>query len=191
MSGVRIPINLSQEPFRKDRPILVASAATGILLVGVLIMLVSIILRERDAARESREMMARIDQQLSVVNQQYTKIETQLRQPANSAVLDRSLLLNALLIRKGISWTRLFEDLEKVFPGNVRLVAVRPYVTGDNLVQLDMVVGAQTPEPVIQLLRRLEGSNLFGATALLSSQPPSQNEPLYRYRVSVNYAQKL
>ncbi len=191
MSGVRIPINLSQEPFRKDRPILVASAITGILLAGVLLMLVSIIMREREAARESREMMARIDQQLSVVNQQYAKIEAQLRQPVNSAVLDRSLLLNALLIRKGISWTRLFEDLEKVFPGNVRLVAVRPYVTGDNLVQLDMVVGAQSPEPVIQLLRRLEGSNLFGATALLSSQPPSQNEPLYRYRVSVNYAQKL
>lgn len=191
MSGVRIPINLSQEPFRKDRPILVASAVTGILLVGVLLMLVSIISREREAARESREMMARIDQQLSVVNQQYAKLEAQLRQPVNSAVLDRSILLNALLIRKGISWTRLFEDLEKVFPGNVRLVAVRPYVTGDNLVQLDMVVGAQSPEPVIQLLRRLEGSNLFGATALLSSQPPSQNEPLYRYRVSVNYAQKL
>ncbi|MBN9658286.1 MAG: hypothetical protein J0H49_08910 [Acidobacteria bacterium] len=191
MSAVRIPINLSQEPFRKDRPILVASAVTGLLLVGVLLMLVSIIIREREAARESREMMARIDQQLSVVNQQYAKIEAQLRQPVNSAVLDRSILLNALLIRKGISWTRLFEDLEKVFPGNVRLVAVRPYVTGDNLVQLDMVVGAQTPEPVIQLLRRLEGSSLFGATALLSSQPPSQNEPLYRYRVSVNYAQKL
>jgi type IV pilus assembly protein PilN len=191
MSGVRIPINLSQEPFRKDRPILVASAVTGILLVGVLLMLISIISREREAARESREMMARIDQQLSVVNQQHAKLEAQLRQPVNSAVLDRSILLNALLIRKGISWTRLFEDLEKVFPGNVRLVAVRPYVTGDNLVQLDMVVGAQTPEPVIQLLRRLEGSSLFGATALLSSQPPSQNEPLYRYRVSVNYAQKL
>ncbi|MGJ5815195.1 PilN domain-containing protein [Paludibaculum fermentans] len=191
MSGVKIPINLSQEPFRKDRPILVASAITGFLLLGVLLMLVSIIGREREAARESRELMARIDQQLSIVNQQYSKIEAQLRQPVNSAVLDRSLLLNALLIRKGISWTRLFEDLEKVFPGNVRLVAVRPYVTGDNLVQLDMVVGAQSPEPVIQLLRRLEGSNLFGATALLSSQPPSQNEPLYRYRVSVNYAQKL
>ncbi|WP_321475778.1 hypothetical protein [uncultured Paludibaculum sp.] len=191
MAGVRIPINLSQQPFRKDRPILAASAVTGILLLGVLIMLASIIVREREAARENREMMARIDKQLTIVNQQHSKIEAQLRQPVNAAVLDRSILLNALLIRKGISWTKLFEDLEKVFPGNVRLVAVRPYVTGDNLVQLDMVVGSQAPEPVIQLLRRLEGSSVFGATALLSSQPPSQNEPLYRYRVSVNYAQKL
>jgi type IV pilus assembly protein PilN len=114
-----------------------------------------------------------------------------LRQPANSAVIDRSAFINSLLLRKGISWTRMFEDLEKIFPGNVRLVAVRPYLTADNLVQLDMIVGSQTAEPVIVLLQRLENSSTFGATSLLSSQPPSQNEPLYRFRVSVNYAQKL
>jgi len=54
-----------------------------------------------------------------------------------------------------------------------------------------MVVGAQSPDPVIELLKRLERSPTFGATSLLSSSPPTQNEPLYRYRVSVSYAQKL
>jgi type IV pilus assembly protein PilN len=191
MSAVRIPINLSSEPFRRDRPMLAASAITAALLLGVLIMLVTIIVRERDTARDSREMMARLESQLAAVNAEHAKVEAQLRQPANSAVMDRSVFINALLLRKGVSWTRLFSDLEKVFPGNVRLVAVRPYISSDNLIQLDMVVGSQTPEPVIELLRRLESSTMFGATALLSSQPPSQNEPLYRYRVSVNYAQKL
>lgn len=191
MANVHIPINLASEPFRKDRPLLVASAVTAALLVLVLVMLIGIIVREREGARESREMMAQVDEQLRLVNAQYAKLEARLRQPANAAVVDRSLFLNTLLLRKGISWTRLFEDLEKVFPGTVRLVAVRPYLVGDNVVQLDMVVGSQNPEPVIDLLRRLENSQMFGATALLSSQPPTQNEPLYRYRVSVNYAQKL
>ncbi|MBI5084959.1 MAG: hypothetical protein HZB13_10240 [Acidobacteria bacterium] len=191
MSTIRIPINLSHEPFRKDRPILVASAVTAILLTVVLVMLATIILREREAARESRELMARLQSQLNTINAEYASLESQLRLPANSAVLHRSAFINALLLRKGVSWTRLFADLEKVFPGSVRLVAVRPYITGDNLIQLDMVVGSQTPEPVIDLLKRLENSDLFGATSLLSSQPPSQNEPLHRYRLSVNYAQKL
>jgi type IV pilus assembly protein PilN len=191
MANVHIPINLASEPFRKDRPLLVASAATAVLLVVVLVMLIGIIVREREGARESREMMAQVDEQLRLVNAQYAKLEAKLRQPANAAVVDRSVFLNTLLVRKGISWTRLFEDLEKVFPGTVRLVAVRPYLVGDNVVQLDMVVGSQAPEPVIDLLRKLENSQMFGATALLSSQPPTQNEPLYRYRVSVNYAQKL
>jgi type IV pilus assembly protein PilN len=70
-------------------------------------------------------------------------------------------------------------------------MTVRPYLTANNEVQLDMVVGAQSPDPVIDLLKRLERSPAFGATSLLSSSPPTQNEPLYRYRVSVSYAQKL
>jgi hypothetical protein len=32
---------------------------------------------------------------------------------------------------------------------------------------------------------------VFGATAVHSSLPPAQTEPLFRYRISVNYAQKL
>jgi hypothetical protein len=54
-----------------------------------------------------------------------------------------------------------------------------------------MIVGSSSAEPVVELLRKLESSPVFGSTTLISSQPPSQNEPLHRYRVSVNYAQKL
>lgn len=191
MSLARIPINLASEPFRRDRPIVVASTATVVLLLGLLILLINLVLSQREAARESREMLARIEQQTAALNKEIAQLEGELRQPANAAVLDQTVFINSLLARKAISWTRLFADLETVMPGKVRLVQVRPFITGDNHVQLEMVVGSATQEPVIDLLKRLESSALFGATALISSQPPSQNEPLYRYRLSVNYAQKL
>jgi len=54
-----------------------------------------------------------------------------------------------------------------------------------------MVVGAASSEPVLELLMSLEKSPQFGPTSLHNWLPPSQNEPLYRYRVSVSYAQKL
>jgi Tfp pilus assembly protein PilN len=191
MSTIRIPINLASEPFRRDRPILVASGVTAVLLLGVLALLVTIILREREAASETRELLARLNQQLSAVNRDIAGLEGELRKPANAEVLEQSIFVNALLHRKGISWTRLFGDLERVFPHNVRLVTIRPFVAGENLVQLDMVVGAQAPEPVIELVKRLEDSDIFDGTELIGSQPPSQNEPLHRYRLSVNYAQKF
>ncbi len=40
-------------------------------------------------------------------------------------MLERSLFLNTLIERKAISWTKIFADLEKVLPYNVRLVSVR------------------------------------------------------------------
>lgn len=191
MPGVRIPLNLSTEPFQRDRPILVASAATAFLLLCTLALLLNLVLQQREAARETREMLAATQRQVDRLNREIAGLEGELRKPANAAVMDQSIFINSLLFRKSVSWTRLFEDLTVVFPGNVRLVAVRPYLTADNRVQLDMVVGSQQAESVIDLLKRLESSPLFGQTALVSSQPPTQNEPLYRYRVSVNYAQKL
>ena len=191
MRGPWIPVNLSAEPFKKDRTVLIASILTAVLLVAALISQFVVIKRERHAARDNRGALLQLDSQLQSLNRDYARLSGRLREPVNTAVFDRSVFLNQLLQRKGISWTRLFADLESVFPSSVRLVTVRPYLTADNEVQLDMVVGSLTPEPVIDLIRKLESSHVFGATALLSSQPPSQNEPIYRYRLSVNYAQKL
>ena len=64
------------------------------------------------------------------------RLESVLRQPENAEVLERNLFLNSLLYAKGISWTRLFDDLEKVMPHNVRLVSIRPQATGQNEILL-------------------------------------------------------
>ncbi|MEJ5370197.1 MAG: hypothetical protein WHT08_17945 [Bryobacteraceae bacterium] len=188
---VHLPLNLASEPFRRDRPILAASAATAVLMLAVLAVLVMIILEQRELAADSRSQAAAVDAQLRAAAAEQAQLEALLRQPGNAEVLDRSVLFNSLILRKSISWTLLFSDLEKVMPGNVRLITVRPFLSAENEVQLDMVVGAQSPDPVIELLKRLERSPSFGATSLLSSSPPTQNEPLYRYRLSVSYAQKL
>ena len=84
MSAIHIPLNLSNEPFRKDRPLLVASAVTAALLAGLLLLLVMNIYNQREAAKESRELKARIDAQLRNVNGEYSRLESQLRQPAAS-----------------------------------------------------------------------------------------------------------
>ena len=66
-----------------------------------------------------------------------------------------------------------------------------PQVDSQNQVLLDMLVGAEEPAPVLALLKRLEASPQFGPTSMVSSTPPSQTEKLWKYRVSVSYAQKL
>jgi type IV pilus assembly protein PilN len=76
-------------------------------------------------------------------------------------------------------------------PHNVRLVSVRPEMTPRNEVLLTMQVAAQAREPVIEMVRRLETSELFGNPNVHLSTPPGQNDPLYLYRISVNYAQQL
>jgi Tfp pilus assembly protein PilN len=101
------------------------------------------------------------------------------------------VFLNELLYRKGISWTKIFSDLGKTLPPNVRIMTIRPFVNKDNRVTVDMTVGAMTPVAVIDFLKALESSPLFGSVSAPNYLAPSQAEPLYRARLTVNYAQKL
>jgi type IV pilus assembly protein PilN len=188
---MRIPINLASQPFRRDRPLVVGAVVTGVALVGLLALLISLAAMDRAELRDSRAAIARLQSQLRTLSAEQAKLDAALRRPENAEVLESSVFLNTLLYRKGISWTRIFADLEKTLPHNVRIISVRPSVNAQNQVALDMVVGSEAPEPVIGLLKTLQDSPLFGSVYLHSALPPSQTNPLYQYRVSANYAQKL
>jgi len=190
--SVRIPVNLASEPFRGDRPLVVVSAACSVLLTLLLGTLTYLIIAERSRAADARVAVERLSTDVRNMATQQAKLDGVLRQPDNASVLERSVLLNTLVDRKSVSWTRIFADLEKVLPPNVRVIQVRlPQIDARNQVLLDMVIGAQGPGPVIEFLRNLQASPRFGPATVHNSTSPTDNEPLYRYRVSVNYAQKL
>jgi Tfp pilus assembly protein PilN len=186
-----VSINLASEPFRRDRPIVLAGIAGGTLLGGLLLFQAALIWTNRETTIEARQDVATQQGRLQSLARDRATLEGTLRQPANSAALEESLFFNALLRRKGISWSRVFSDLETVLPFNVRLVSVRPQVNQYNQIVLEMAVASATTEPVIQMLMRLEGSPVFGATAVQTWLPPSQNEPNFRYTVKANYAPRL
>ena len=190
--AIRVPINLASDPFRRDRPILVTLSAValfGCLLLGSQI---ATILSHRNQAAATRQSIDRLNAQLRTIESAQAQLNSRLRRPENAEVLERSLFLNTLIERKAISWTKIFADLEKVMPYNVQLVSVRlPEVDSQNQVLLDMVVGAKEAGPVLELLKRLEASPQFGPVNMQNSMPPSQTDPLFRYHLSVTYAQKL
>jgi hypothetical protein len=188
---MRVPINLASEPFRRDRPLIAGSVAVGVMLLGLLVMLVYLAVGERGGAAEARQAIAKTEKQMQTVQREKSRLEGLLRQPANADVLDRSIFLNSLLSRKAVSWTRIFGDLEKVTPPNVRLITVRPQIHGNNELSLDMIVASQSVESILNFVMQLESSSVFGRTTVHTTLPPSQTEPLYRSRVSVNYVQKL
>lgn len=188
---IQTGINLASQPFRRDRPIIVASAILSGALVVLLLMLVSIEITERSQMADTRGAINGLERQLRTLGSEQSKLDTVLRRPENAEVLERSLFLNTLLYRKGISWTRIFGDLEKILPYNVRVISIQPQLYERNRVYLNMLVGSESAEPVVDLLQRLEASESFGTTYIHSYLPPSQSEPLYRYRVSVSYAQRF
>jgi Tfp pilus assembly protein PilN len=187
---MKIPINLASQPFRRDRALLAGSIAVSVLLAITLGVLVSLAVADHRQMADTRAEIARLNARVRALTAEQAQVDSVLSKPENAEVLEGTAFLNDLLARKGISWTRVFADLEKVLPHNVRIIQIRPTVDAQNRVMLDMQVGSESPEPVIKLLQTMTQAP-FGRPQLNLQQTPTQAEPLYRYRVSVGYAQKL
>ena len=106
-------------------------------------------------------------------------------------ILERTGVLNSLLVRKGVSWTRTFLDLQGVLPPNVRMLSIQPEVATLDTIRLEMAVSAKTPADFIEFLKTLESSDLFRSPALRGSAPPTDGDPSFRYHLTVEYDQQL
>jgi len=188
---MRIPINLAREPFRRDRPMLVGSAFAALLLLALLGFLISLAVTEQSETRDTQAMLSRVNRQLNSIHREQAKLDASMRLPGNEIVLDRSVLLNTLIRRKAISWTKIFSDLDTVCPPNVRVLAIRPTINAQGGLFLEMQVASESPEPIIGFIAKLESSDVFGSVSPSGRTPPSQTNPFYRYTLTVNYAQKL
>ncbi len=197
MTTSPMEINLASQPFRRERAYNAIIAAVCVVLTCSLLVLISLFLRERAQAADLRSVIRAQNTRLQALERQQTQFSGVLARPENADVFSTNVFLNELIARRGVSWTRVFSDLGTVLPQNVRLLAIRlPQVgvedaTGTNRIQLDMIVASERSEAVIGLLKNLEGSRLFGSASVVTQTPPSQNDPFYKYRVTVAYAQKL
>jgi type IV pilus assembly protein PilN len=158
---------------------------------------VSLIVHARGQAAGLRRVIDAENRELRNLQRQGSQYSSVLSRPQNADVFSRSVFLNELIARRAVSWTRVFKDLEQVMPSNMRLMGIRlPQVAAGgssevNHIELEMTVGTDRPEAVGELLRHLQQSPLFGAAQVMAQNPPTQNDPLFKYRLNVAYAQKL
>jgi hypothetical protein len=188
---MKIPINLASQPFRRDRAMVVASSLVCLLLLASLGVLIHLANEDNMQLGDVRHEVALLKKQVQSVNDQQAKFNAVIHRSENETVLERSVFINTLLRRKGISWNQIFTDLEKTIPYNVKLVRIRPTVDEQGYVTLDMTVASESNGPAVGALKAFQENPKFGAVEWKNITPPSQTEPLYRLALNVTYAQKL
>ena len=190
-------INIASQPFKRERAQNALLAGGALALIVSLLALVTLILHARVEATGLRTQINAQRVELARLQQSQSAYSTVLSLPKNADVFAQSVLLNELIAKRAVSWTRVFQDLGTVLPADMRLLSIRlPQVaaengTGRNRVQLDMWVGAERPASVVVFLKKLESSKLFGDASVMTEAPPTQNDALHKYRLTVAYAQQL
>ena len=190
---MRVDINLATRPYEDAGPLWLRwGGALAVLGLFTLILIYSV-LAGWAAARKDRSLIALREQQIAARDQERAKAEAILNLPENRSTRDRSQFLNDLFRRKAFSWTKVFEDLERVMPARLHLVSIHPAMTPDNELEIKLVVAGESQERALELVRKMESSQRFQQTQIQqwSTQPGQTPGDNVQFDISAVYVPDL
>src|SRR5256714_7307717 len=167
---MQLNINLASQPYEDSRQFW-TYWGTGIgLLALVTALLVFLAVNGFIEGNRDRQQISRLKTQLAEFDQEKNQAQAMLNQPQNRTVRDQSRFLNDLFARKAFSWTLVFEQLEQVMPAHLHVISIHPGISGDNNLELKLVVGGETREQALDLVRKMESSKHFKQTHIESEK---------------------
>jgi type IV pilus assembly protein PilN len=158
---MRININLASNPYEAAREY---TRKLGMLVAGLgvlTLVLLGYILYQRSQTRDVDEKIAAAQQEIAGLDAEKAAALGVLNQPQNRDIADQSQFLNNLFLRKSLSWTRVFTEMEKMMPPNIHVVSMKPEFNRDNLLVLRVVVATSSREKAVELVKRMEKSSHF------------------------------
>jgi Tfp pilus assembly protein PilN len=184
-------LNLASQPFRnRALPSLAAFVLTCVALVALVFIVAD--------ARETNARAARIERELKALQSERDKLNAKAQEVRGQLSPEEQRTLEAahlIVDRKRFSWSRLFADLERVLPKNVRVarIGVRGVArTGDQTrADLDLTVVGRAPDDVTAMIYDMERTGIFAVEPVSENPRPSRGEVGTEWTLRVLYTQRV
>jgi len=191
-----LELNLASRPFRNNTPIWTAQ---GLLLAGVVAFSAWNAHTAMTATRNLEALQAdlgSVERQLGDLDRREDDAIKGIRVFDSKTMKVQADKANDIILRRGLSWTRLFNTLERVVPYEVRMTTVRPvYGTGraatggprgesfEGTVPVDVEGRAQSFESFLEFERALiVDSHFAGVEPIRSESPVGSSEVSFQLR---------
>ncbi len=172
---MRLDINLATHPYEDAREFWVRWGLGVGVLAALTLFLLGVTVNDWGKAGRDRREIAQLQQQIAERDRERAQAQSYLDLAANRSTRDQSQFLNGLIQRKSFSWTRVFEDLEQVMPGNLHVVSLRPELNDQSQMELQMKVACDSRAAAVELVHRMEGSKHFQGAQLVDASEASQS----------------
>jgi type IV pilus assembly protein PilN len=172
---MHLNLNLATQPYEDAREFWIRwGSALGVLALLTLALVGWTVRGWMNAGRD-RHAISQLQAQIRERDSERASAQAYLEMAANRSTRDQSQFLNGLIQRKGFSWTQVFEELEKVMPNNAHVVSLRPEITEQGQLQLDMKLLGDSRAPAVELVHRMESSVHFQNPQLVQEQTAGDN----------------
>lgn len=153
-------LNLSTRPFKPYRAANFGLLTLLLLLLAVTAGQVLSYQQYSSLAAVSRQEEQEVRADTDRLTAEVQKLDAKMTSGNATAKLSEVELLNRILIRKSFSWTKVFANLEKAMPENVRLLSLHPFLDGERI-GLTMDIRGRSLADATEFLSILEQSEIF------------------------------
>jgi Tfp pilus assembly protein PilN len=154
-------LNFAREPFTNERLPRLVFSTLAVIVLGLTV--VHGALLGRYLLREQEEMDLRVDairSELEQTNAAIAQTEAAVAREQTALGNERTRFLVRLYRQKGFSWTGLFNELEAIAPGAVRITSIAP-AEEDGAITVTMTLVGKELKDVLDMVKQLESSSFF------------------------------
>jgi type IV pilus assembly protein PilN len=183
---MRVDINLASQPYQDAKQFWLRWGGALVALGLLTLILVYSALTGWISASKDRELIRQREAQIAARTQEKSQAEALLNRPEHRSTRDRSQYLNDLFQRKAFSWTKVFEDLERVMPPRLHVVSIRPEMGSEAELNIKLVVAGESRDRALDLVRKMEASQRFQQTRIDQERTESGQTPGDNVQFDIN-----
>jgi Tfp pilus assembly protein PilN len=187
---MRLNINLASQKYEDVRRFYVRwSMAIGLAAL-LLIVLSALAWVNFASSSKSGQRIKELKGEIADLQKERAAAEAVYNLPVNHDVNEQKNYWNRQINRRQLSWTQLFNDLQRIMPARAYLNSVHPEITQDNRLKLTLVVMGDTHDNGLELQRKMEKSERFRSPQIMSETPQKlakTDAQLYKFDIVTYY----
>lgn len=113
-----------------------------------------------------------------------SKLRMRITQIKTPQFISETEFMNNAIKRRTFSWTTLFDEFERIFPDNVKMVSVFPQIY-DQQINISMEVAGKSLNDIVGLISVLQSAPAFSEVVLKSEQ--QQNDGFLHAAITLTY----
>jgi Tfp pilus assembly protein PilN len=187
---MRLNINLASQKYEDVRRFYVRwTLAIGFSAL-LLIVLSALAWANFASSAKSGQRIKELQGEIADLQKQRAAAEIVSNLPENHDVNEQKNYWNKQINRRQLSWTQLFNDLQRIMPARAYLSSIHPEITQDNRLKLTLVVMGDTHDNGLELQKKMEKSERFRSpqiTAETTQKQPKTDAQLYKFDIVTYY----
>jgi len=188
---MRLNINLASQKYEDVRQFYVRWTVAIGLSALLMLVLIGLAWRNFSNSSESGQRIKQLQAEIDGLQKQRAAAEAISNLPENHDVTEQKNYWNKQINRRQLSWTQLFNDLQRIMPARAFLSSVHPEITLDNRLKLTLVVMGDTHENGLELQKKMEKSERFRSpqiTAETMQKQAKTEAQLFKFDIVTYYS---